>query len=150
MITFFQMEFPALNQCCSSFYSKEWGSGVQLLAPKYKSSFVVIRNSPGEGWHGLPTASNSFSFRQSDERRSQELWEWGQKFVSDSPTINKEHCFTLAEMVAMNNEEEDKLKDGDITVMVAGVYPYPQQPSGVTPWGMMRIWDGTGIAPSDP
>lgn len=78
------------------------------------------------------------------------LWKWGQTFVRDSPTIKKEHSFTLAEMASMNNEEEENLKDRDITVMIAGIYPYPQQPSGANPRGMLRIWDGTGMPPSDP
>ncbi|KAG7368887.1 telomeric single stranded DNA binding POT1/CDC13-containing protein [Nitzschia inconspicua] len=128
----------------------EWGNEVQILAMKFASSFVVVRNTPENGWIGVPSASNFFTFNPSDERRSQILWKWGQNYVRDFPTINKDHSFTLAEMAGMNNEDEENLKDRDITAMVAGIYRYPLMPSGITPRGMLRIWDGTGIPPSDP
>jgi hypothetical protein len=50
----------------------------------------------------------------------------------------------------MNDDSEETLKDKDITVMVAGMYHYPDVPSGITPRGFLRVWDGTGMAPSDP
>jgi hypothetical protein len=117
---------------------------------KFKSSFVVVRNTPDFGWICHPTASSSFTFTPSDEKRSQSLWYWGQSFVREFPTIHKDHSFTLADMASMIHEEEEILKDRDITVMIAGIYPYEQQPYSVTPRGMLRIWDGTGIPPSDP
>jgi hypothetical protein len=64
--------------------------------------------------------------------------------------MNKEHSFTLAYMTCMNDDDEETLKDRDITILVAGMYSYPDVPSGITPRGFLRVWDGTGSSPSDP
>ena len=136
---------------------QKWKGDVQLLG-KRPSSYVVIGKARGgneepkggandERWNVLPTATNAFDFTSKDEDRSQELWAWAQEWIQTKPTIHAEHCFTLAEM---NEDEEEKFRDRDLTVMVTAKYPYPEESrSGVTPWGFLRVWDGTGSAPSD-
>jgi hypothetical protein len=128
----------------------EFKEDVHLFAPKFMSSYVVVRKTEPDEWKMFPTALNTFSFDSLDAERTQKLWLWGQNFIKEFSTINQQHCFTLAEMNAINDSDEEHLKDRDITVMIAGVFPYPEMPSGVNPRGFLRVWDGTGIAPSDP
>jgi hypothetical protein len=143
---------------------QEWKGDVQILG-KRPSSYVVIRkkqqqpvdnttttNENSNGWSVVPTATNYYVFNDEDEQRCQVLWHWAQDFIVAQPTINAEHCFTLADMVGLTDEAgEDKVRDRDLTVMVTARIPYPtQERTGITPCGFLRVWDGTGMPPSDP
>lgn len=110
----------------------------------------MVRKTEQEEWKIFPTSLETFSFDPLDAERTQKLWLWGQDFIKTFPTMKPQHSFTLAEMNAINASDEEHLKDRDITVMIAGIFPYPTLPSGATPRGFLRVWDGTGIAPSDP
>jgi hypothetical protein len=62
-----------------------------------------------------------------------------------------EHRTTLADVANINTDDPDEAKDRDFTVMVTGIYPYPAElRNNSTPQGFIRVWDGTGEAPSDP
>jgi hypothetical protein len=113
------------------------------------SSFVVVRKTEG-GWKGFPSANSTFSFNRSDEERSQILWHWAKYHLKKNPSIKSEHCFTLADMLSMKDDDEKTIEDKDITVMVVEKNRYSAQPSGVIPQGFLRVWDGTGYPPSDP
>ena len=111
---------------------------------------MVVRKTEQQEWRLFPSALSTFSFNLQDEARAQALWRRGQWDIKESPNVNLNRSFTLAEMSAMSDSDEDILKDRDTTVMVAGIFPYPEMPTGVNPCGLLRIWDGTGIPPNDP
>ena len=61
--------------------------------------------------------------------------------------IQQEHSATLQEMVGV---PEANNYDKDMVVMVTGMYAFPpEQQDGRTPYGILRIWDGTGQSNSD-
>ena len=63
--------------------------------------------------------------------------------------MKAEHCFTLNELQHLKKEDDETtFENKDITVMVVQKLRY--QSSGVLPHGVLRVWDGTGNAPSDP
>ena len=133
------------------FGKKEYTPELHLVSTRYQSgSYVVVRKTDNEAWEMSPTAYEKFSFDSKDAERAQKLWLWGRDFIKDSPTIQQQHCFTLGEMKAINDSDEQHLKDRDTTVMVAGIFPYPQMQPGADPQGVLRVWDGTGVPPSDP
>ncbi|KAL3925500.1 MAG: hypothetical protein SGILL_000367 [Bacillariaceae sp.] len=123
---------------------------VKIQGNKFKSSYVVVRKTEQEEWTLFPTARNTFHFHPVEEILAHSLWEFGQRNIKESANTNADRSATLGEISAMKNSDETRLKDRDMTVMVAGVFPFPQMPSGVNPHGFLRIWDGTGIPPSDP
>lgn len=127
--------------------SQEWNDVTQIVGKK-PSSFVVVRKE-SEGWKGYPTAGLKFSFNDSDARRMQTLWRWSINESKTKSSIKAEYSFTLDELPNMTDNDEQHMKDKDTTVMVTGIYPCPEQPSGVNFCGLLRIWDGTGDE-SDP
>lgn len=63
--------------------------------------------------------------------------------------MKAEHCFTLDELQHLKKEDDETtFENKDITVMVVQKLRY--QYSDVLPHGVLRVWDGTGNAPSDP
>jgi hypothetical protein len=139
-------------QCFVSTFSpcaQKWKDDVQIFGNKAATSYTVVRNTR-LGWKVYPTAPGSVPFTESDERRSRTLWHWARGWVQENATINPDHCFTLADVPKISEGDEEHLKDRDITVMVTGKYAYPGPPDGISPKGFLRVWDGTGFAPSDP
>ena len=152
-----------------------WKGDVQLTGKRH-TSFVVIRKTAGTaltdvatrtatsqvteetktnstaGWHVLPTARNEYSFEESDEERSQNLWHWGQTLLREQPTmIQTEHRFTIADLGNLTDQDEEKRRDRDLTVMVTAQIPFLAEAlTAITPQGFLRVWDGTGQVPSDP
>jgi hypothetical protein len=112
------------------------------------SSYVVVRKTDDD-WDVLSTANSTFTFTSSDETQAKELWNWGQGRLGSHSTINAEHRFTLASIVA--NQDNGRLKDQDLTVMVTAKFPFPLNArSAVMPRGFLRVWDGTGASTTDP
>ena len=112
------------------------------------TQYVVIRKIEGT-WKVIPTAVNYFTFNISDEERSQALWRWANEHSETNPSMKPEHCATLVEMQHLkSDDDETTFENKDITVMVVQRLEY--QPSDVLPHGVLRVWDGTGNAPSDP
>jgi hypothetical protein len=132
---------------------QEWKGDVQVMGRRPSSYVVVRKASDGEDWTVAPTATNSYVFTDQDETLSRELWHWSHSLIRKNATIKAEHRFTLADIARLEEQEDhdDKVRDRDLTVMVTGKYPYPtEERTGVTPCGFLRVWDGTGVAPSDP
>jgi hypothetical protein len=126
---------------------QEWKGDIQLVGNTL-SSYVVVRKS-GDDWDILSTANNTFTFSPSDETRAKQLWNWAQERLGSHSTINVEHQFTLASIVA--NEDNGHLQDQDLTVMVTAKFPFPLNArSAVMPRGFLRVWDGTGTSTTDP
>jgi hypothetical protein len=63
--------------------------------------------------------------------------------------MKPEHCFSLDQMLHLQNEDDETtFANKDITVMVVQKLRY--QSSDALPHGLLRVWDGTGKPPSDP
>lgn len=127
---------------------KKWYDKIQIQGLK-PTQYVVIRKSGRRNWQVIPTAQNFFTFNRSDEERSQALWRWANQHAEKSPSMKAEHCFTLDELQHLKREDDETtFENKDITVMVVQKLRY--QSSDVLPHGVLRVWDGTGNAPSDP
>ena len=139
----------------------QWNGALQLTGRK-ESSFVVIRRTEEEGldgkarWTIEPTASKEYHFETSDEQRAQNLWHWGQKLIERQPTmLHDENKFTLGNISHLTEEDDrsgaPRIRDRDLTVMVTAKIPYPAtERTSISAYGFLRVWDGTGQAPSDP
>jgi hypothetical protein len=130
-------------------YVQVWKEGAQICGSKVTSSYTVVRNSE-VGWEVFPSSPLSFTFSDSDEVRSKNLWHWARGWFAENATIDPERSFTLSEIPNIRDEDEAYLRDRDTTVMVTGIYTYPALPDGASPKGFLRVWDGTGFSPSDP
>ncbi|CAJ1928291.1 unnamed protein product [Cylindrotheca closterium] len=146
-------DFPKISRAgdilyMHNIYLDEWNGSVQITGMKEKSSYVVVRNEEGDDWKVIPTAKDEFCFDENDEKKSQTLWHWTQHFLQQHSIIQPEHSFTLQQMVGL---PEGSSKDKDMVVMVSGLFAFPpEQQDGRTPYGILRIWDGTGQSTSDP
>ncbi len=144
-----------------------WKEGVQLSGRK-ESSYVIIRRrsqanagnsgvnrtsthatphaSSPSSWKVVPTATHEYSFEDSDEERSQNLWYWGQKLLQEQQTIiHPQHKFTLGDMATLTEDDLGEAHDRDLIVMVIARIPFPiEEQTSITACGFLRVWDGTG------
>ncbi|KAL3926293.1 MAG: hypothetical protein SGBAC_013533, partial [Bacillariaceae sp.] len=148
-------DFPQISKAgdilhLHNIFLDEWNGKVQIGGRKGKSSYVVVRNEEGDDWKVIPTAKEEFCFDEDDEKKSQTLWHWTQHFLQQHSMIKPEHSFTLQQMVGVLPESNNN-SDKDMVVMVSGLFSFPpEQQDGHTPYGILRIWDGTGQSTSDP
>ena len=127
---------------------KKWYDKIQLQGLK-PTQYVVIRKTGGD-WRVFPTAPHHFTFNRSDEERSQFLWRWANRYMERIPSMKPEHCFTLEQLKHLQDDDDKtSLESKDITVMVVQKLRYHQK-KGTHPYGLLRVWDGTGNPPSDP
>ncbi|GMI06572.1 hypothetical protein TrLO_g3163 [Triparma laevis f. longispina] len=165
---------------CHRVLCQSWAGGdkevTQLLSSK-ASSFVIISrtdNSPTiastlasikkekatDGldsalWSVRSTAAKSFTFTLQDAKTARDTWSKMASFVEKKGTImEKDKAFGIDKM----NDDFDK-KDsvidpstvnGDLTCLVTAVIPNPDQADRNTPFGFLRVWDGSGKSQSDP
>ena len=121
---------------------------------KAGSSFVVIRKDGSAGWSKHSTSKHP-TFTADDENRSRVLWDWGQDYIRNHSTIKGDYRTTLADVVNIDidpggGHNSDLARNRDFTVMITGIYPTPANiRSNQIPQGFIRVWDGTGNAPSD-
>mmetsp|Transcript_39941 Transcript_39941/g.96365 ORF Transcript_39941/g.96365 Transcript_39941/m.96365 type:complete len:1004 (-) Transcript_39941:2686-5697(-) len=146
-------DFPQISKAgdilhMHNIFLDEWNGRVQISGRKDRSSYVVVRNKEGGDWKVIPTAKDEFCFDENDEKKSQTLWHWTQHFLQQHSVIQNEKSFTLQQMVGL---PEGNNSDKDMVVMVSGLFSFPpEQQDGRTPYGILRIWDGTGQSTSDP
>jgi len=135
----------------------QWNGSLQLTALR-ESSFVVIRCNPNHHeeearWKVEPTACKEYHFETLDEQRSQNLWNWGQKLIEEQPTMHQaDHKCTLRCMSRLTEGDADQITgDLDLTVMVTAILPLRDvEVTSISACGLLRVWDGTGDATSDP
>lgn len=124
----------------------EWNGNIQITGKK-ESTYVVVRNEEGDDWKVIPSAKDEFCFDKDDEKKSKTMWHWAQHFLQQHSMIQSEHSFTLQQMAGL---PEFNNWDKDMVVMVTGLHSFPpEQQNGRTPYGLLRIWDGTGHSSSD-
>jgi hypothetical protein len=99
----------------------------------------------------LPVASESYTWTEEDKRKAHELWEWGRVRILSCPTIRAQSKNTLGQIFDVWSTREASQKkggeDADLTVMVTAIIPFEKAPG--TAFGVLRVWDGTGVSESD-
>ena len=127
-----------------------WKGEAQIQGRKL-SSFIVVRRA-NNAWSASSTAKQeNFVFDGDDEGTSQSLWHWGQTLISHQANMHADRRFLLGDLGTLSESDEQMLKDRDLTVMITGKIPYPPEArTGITPYGYVRVWDGTGPGTLDP
>ena len=100
----------------------------------------------------LPVASDSYTWTEEDKCRAQELWEWGRVRILSHPTIRTQSKRTIGQIFkspwsTRQPRGEKTGEDTDLTVMVTAIIPFEKTPGQA--FGVLRIWDGTGVSESD-
>lgn len=131
---------------------------IHRLNPDVKNVIKKIDEEKGaldmSEWHVYSTAKQCFTFEVEDAKTSRKMWKWSKAMFSKFPTIvNEDKTFLIS---GINEEIENPTKDnpstvsGDLTCLVTAVIPYPRDSlSDRTPFGFIRVWDGTGPSKSD-
>jgi hypothetical protein len=131
---------------------KSFKGQCQLTGIKQKSAFVICRLDDANEIKVLPVASESCTWTEEDKRKAQELWEWGRVRILSFPTIRAQSKNTLGQIFDVWSTREASQKNGgedaDLTVMVTAIIPFEKAPG--TAFGVLRVWDGTGVSESDP
>jgi hypothetical protein len=158
----------------------QWNGQVQLTGFKTGPSYVVHRRKPNNGGtttrrdNSMPnTVDNdpmeetliyssdpTYRVTKRAKQRMRETWTWAQKRLLFHPTMKLSHRFKLSDMKLQGDPHveqqppygETNAARGDLTVMVAAIFPAPPNEGkrGVLPLGFIRVWDGTGVPTSDP
>jgi len=130
---------------------QEWKGDIQLMGMR-SSSYAVFHDRKI-----TPSAKHEFELTPHDEERFEELHAWAQNRFLAYPTMKIAHGFKLRDMRRQDDQTLEAMGDatrgarGDLTAMVTAILPVPpEQRSGITPRGFLRIWDGTGPPQSDP
>jgi hypothetical protein len=81
-----------------------------------------------------------------------DLWKFAQKRMSAYPNVQSKYKITMAEVEHMCGEHKGEgSNSGDLTVMICSIIPISRkEQSLLSPKGVLRIWDGTGMPCCDP
>lgn len=132
----------------------EFQDEVQLLG-QAPTSYVTFRGnaddpSRNDCWTAAAVARD-YEVSEEELPTFARFWRWGQQRLRSFPTMKPEHSTMIGDMLGV---EATELVEGhrDFTLMVGAILPIPADPStaGVTPRGLLRAWDGTGVPRSDP
>jgi Telomeric single stranded DNA binding POT1/CDC13 len=135
---------------------QQWKGDLQLMGTS-TSSYVVFRgivNDPANTTElsYYPTDLENTVLTSKSKEYMLEMWLQTQERFMTGRIMNKEHCFRLSDL-RMPNAAPISSSDstqGDLTVMISAIIPLPEEnKSGVTPWGFLRVWDGSGPSISD-
>ena len=154
--------------CCEKVILQVWNGEAQLCARTHRQSNIVIvspkqKRRPGDDIQNS-TSPNDWSVSCSCHVRSTEnqthtiknlslvnkLWIWGQKRLSNHPTMSP-NCYLSIAGVGNDHDNVEVSASGDLTAAVTAIIPMPVNLlRRDTPRGFVRLWDGTGPPRSDP
>jgi hypothetical protein len=133
---------------------KEFNGEVQLTGMKM-TSYVVFRGDSEDAtrddrW-AISAIARGYEPSDADKAQFWQVWRWGQDRIFSFRTLKDEHSSKICDMLRAD-ETKTVEEFRDFTVMVSAVFSIPQDPNtgGVTPCGVLRVWDGTGPPSSDP
>ena len=131
---------------------QKWKGDVQLMGGE-GTSYLVFRqdySSSSLDWI-VRSPSKKCSVGEKDEERFPKLWKWGQKRIFQYATIKSDYFWNMADVhrFSIDSAEPDSQKEGDLTVMVTAMIESPTT-SGISAYGFLRVWDGTGAPSSEP
>jgi len=135
---------------------QEYKEGLQLMAQR-STGFTVYRESSDSFCFdpGAVFSPGKFTLGAGDGRRFHSLSKWGAFCLAHKSTIKISEQRTLGQVlrqddaqVGRGDTEQDFI--GDFTVMVTAILPFPRSfKTDITPYGFLRVWDGTGPSVSD-
>jgi Telomeric single stranded DNA binding POT1/CDC13 len=133
---------------------EEFKGEIQLVGLKL-TSYVVFRGDSeavdrDDRW-SVSAVAKGYMLSSQDKELFTRIWRWGQQRIFSFPTLKVDHCTQICDMLRVDDTQSVE-GDRDFTLMVCSISTVPQDPStgGVTPRGILRVWDGTGFPISDP
>jgi len=159
-------KFPMIRSagdvvCCQNVTLQQYKTIPQLRAQKSSNVIVLgpgkIR-SPGEELHNSTNPDEWFvsctcqasyfdTLATIDWALANSLWRWGQRRLSQHPTISR----TCRISIGLVGAFEQTISDRDLTAIVTDITPVPLHLRRCDlNRGYIRIWDGTGPSYADP